>query len=115
MKQKDKFAVIYVRQSAMESPEISDTSAEQEIECRRYAKEQGYRVVGIFRDIFDEEIEIERVGFELMLDFIADGGLHAVIVGGSDPFPEDLQQYGYDRELLQALGMKLLRVDNQRE
>src|SRR3989338_6328834 len=115
MKQKDKFAVIYVRQPAMESPEISDTAEEQEIECRRYAKEHGYRIVGIFRDIFDEEIDIERVGFKLMLDFLADGGLHAVIVDGSDPFPEDLQRYGYDRELLQTLEMKLLRVSNQRE
>src|SRR3989344_47583 len=115
MESKNKYAVIYVRQRAAELPEISEKIGEQERSCRKYAKEHGYRVVGIFRDIFDEEIDIERVGFELMLGFIADGGLHAVIVDGSDPFPEDLQQYGYDRELLQTLEMKLLRVDIQRE
>ena len=50
-----------------------------------------------------------------MLHFLADGGLPGVVVDGSDPFPEDLRRYGYDRELLQTLEMKLLRVNNQRE
>ncbi len=115
MPEKNKFAVIYVRQPAMEAPEISGPPAEQEMECRRYTKKHGYTIVGIFRDISDEEIEIDRAGFELMLDFIADGGIQAVILSEREEFPENLESYGHGPDPLKRFGVKLLRAENQRE
>lgn len=115
MPEKNKFAVIYVRQPAMEAPEVSDTPAEQEVGCRRYAKKHGYTIVGIFRDISDEEIEIDRVGFELMLDFIADGGIQVVILSGREQLPENLEFYGHGLDPLKRFGVKLLRADSQSE
>ena len=115
MKIINKYAVIYIRQNAAEFPEISATVGEHESLCREYAKKHGYKVVGIFRDVSAEEVEIESVGLELMINFISDGGIQAVIVCGSEELPENLARHGYGLDPLQSFGMTLLRADDQRE
>lgn len=115
MEEYKKYAVIYTRQLAAEAPDISDEVAMQEMTCRRYARQHGYKVVGIFRDVHAEEVEIERVGLELMINFVSDGGIEAVIVYGPEELPENLQRYGYGPDPLLDRGMRLLRADAQRE
>jgi len=109
-KNKSEYAVIYVRQKAAESPDISKEIAERERVCRQFAMQQGYRIVGIFRDVYDDEIELGRSGLEFMLDFISDEGPHAVIVHEEDSLPENFQEYGYASDVLHTLGVNLLCV-----
>jgi len=109
-KNKSKYAVIYVRQKAAEAPDVSKEIAERERACRQYAKQQGFQVLGIFRDVYDDEIELGRTGLEFMLDFISDEGPHAVIVHEEDSLPENFREYGYASDVLHTLGVKLLCV-----
>ena len=102
-------AVAYLRRS---TDKQEQSIGDQRQEVRRYADEQGYRII---REYVDDAISgtsaDERPGFQRMIADAGGGDFQAVIVWNSDRFSRgDVTETEHYRYLLRQANVKVLSV-----
>lgn len=106
-------AVIYVRECVGEVGNGVLEMPSQETLCREYAKQNGYEVVGIFRDTWDDCVDIQRNGLEFLLDLVSECDIVTVIVAEKGVLPKSLRELGYDYEVLEERGVKFIVAEGK--
>ena len=104
-------ALIYCRVSTEEQVKEGYSLDAQEKFCERYAKENGYRVAGIYRDEGKSGTTLERPALQdLLAKCQQDKSIGAVVVQETDRLARNTKDHLTIRAILKKAGAKLISV-----
>ena len=97
---------IYIRVSTKLQEDRYSLSA-QKLELTRYANDQGWEIVDVFRDV-DSGTKLDKDGLESMLDFVEDGLVDVVLCIEQDRLSRlDTVKWEYLKDILRDNGVKI--------
>jgi len=111
MKNEIKKALIYCRVSTEEQAKKGYSLDAQENFCRKFAEENGYKVVEVYRDEGKSGTNLNRPALQNLLDRCQDDkSINAVIVQETDRLARNTKDHLTIRAILKKAGVRLISV-----
>lgn len=108
-----KTAVIYTRVSSREQAEEGFSIEAQVKACQKKAREDGFKVVKVFRDEGFTGTSSDRPALNELLNHCRHNSVHAVIIHKLDRFARSIVDHSALRAILQKYGTNLVSVTEQ--
>lgn len=108
-----KTAVIYTRVSSREQAEEGFSIEAQVKACQKKAKDDGFKVVKVFRDEGFTGTSSDRPALNELLNHCRHNSVHAVIIHKLDRFARSIVDHSALRAILQKYGTNLVSVTEQ--